>query len=118
MSRDELIDKSLKELLEFITGAADFVKEQAPDVAVEIINYSYHLHWIWLVACTLVAIISFLAFLFLCKNDDLAPAVSFVISALCTIGAVYNTTQLIKVEKAPKLYILDYVKRSARGGCS
>lgn len=121
-------EELLKQLVEIIQKTNDFTIEQMPLVAKEIIKYGFVSSLVFLI----IDILLILGCFFMVRrsmkvfdNDDLKDSdelmcrIKFITACILfiplLIGIFYQTSDLIKVTTAPRLYIIDQLKPS---GCS
>ena len=124
---DEQLKKRLEEsatsLLDWVESSGEFVTEQAPLIAHEIINYGFWLNLIGVITgCVFVLIGSIAAYKgflkgFLSSKDELEIVAWSVVGALGAIltfsGVVMTYTHvptLLQTVVAPRVYLIEYLK--------
>lgn len=108
-------EKAVKALAQYVGQSVDFAKEQAPDVAREILLYAAYGNQVVMVVCTVVILIS-LAYFFigLVTREGFAQGLALLIGGLAVVTFASAWVDNYKIEHAPKLYILDDLQRKVR----
>lgn len=112
----EMNDDIKNKLLEYMSSADAFLKDQVPDVVSQLLKYE-----VWSLTTRFdivfgLTILCVLMFVLLCalltKDKEWAgPAVcAFIIGLLLTIASVASYWSLKELELAPKVYMLKLVK--------
>jgi hypothetical protein len=108
---EEIVNK----LIEYLDAGGDFVKEQAPDVINQMINYGTWDARFGLLVFSIGMLIG--AFLFLggvlsdCEGFQIGGSVLGVFAVvLCICGLCSNYSALKKIEIAPKVYLLEQLR--------
>ncbi len=120
----KMLHDYLQKILESAEKGADFVMEQAPEVAKEIVAYGRATSTIPVVACAVVFIAGVVACRMLWKRlpagersiDDMRPIALFALvpSLLSVVVAVHYIDDLSKVWFAPRLYLIEYIRTLLR----
>lgn len=119
----EQLDEGLKFVIDTMRESKEFVSAQAPDVIQQMISYDSTMAWIG-ITFGIVLLITGIVGLIKSKNkeqpspfygDDDRGWWMFVMASIMCIAFVImaiNTSTLIKIKTAPKVYILDeFTKR-------
>lgn len=102
---------AVKKLVDYIGDTVAFAKDQLPDVAKEILVYNASVDHFWLVIWGVAAVISLLLIVvgILTDTDGMAPIMSFAFLVFIVLSG-FCYMDLVKIQEAPKLYILDELK--------
>jgi len=120
------INEALVILVELLKSTKDFVGDQAPKIAQEIINYTFYNNLIWSVLFSLLfitfTIISFISYKRF--NSEKAETdinykeyyqITFIFSPIFSILflilLVINLNDLLQCKVAPRMVILDYITK-------
>lgn len=116
----------LSDLRAMLEKGGQFVMEQAPPLAKEIIAYGRVVHVLWIL---IAMAILFSVYKLAPKVRDAWEEMDNIVMGLggggyCLIGTVgslitilLNVEAAVKVWFAPRLYLLDYVMSALHGGC-
>lgn len=111
--------KATQKLVEYVTQIVDFGKEQMPDVVTQLLAYDAKIAWMLFFVCVIGALFTaFCLFLAVVSDAEGWQGVNFsilVVLILCSIG---NYATLVKIETAPKLYVLDELNGRIKLECS
>lgn len=116
-----MVNELLKELLVTIKDGKEFLTNQLPDVAVQILRFNFwHAVFImFLGICFFVATFALLKYsrknwkVWMDDVDALAPICSVGIGGFALVGFLFFLLSLIdilKITLAPKLYLIEYLK--------
>lgn len=107
-------------LADSVKGSGEFVKEQAPEVAQQMVAWGAFCAAMWLAICVVLALLAAFVMWRLDRaypGDAKAPdsaVVGFMVSlcviVACLLGAALNGGTLAKTQIAPKLYVLERVR--------
>ena len=108
-------DKAIEQLMTYVTQAVEFGKEQMPDVAKEILVYSAYTNtiwmWVWLVPAVLFWALAVLGIM--CSLDESACIPFFLtmvmLAMFLTVISAGYYVENVKIEKGPKLYIMEHL---------
>ena len=111
----EEITTALTSLIETFTQTKDFVLAQAPDVIQQLIAYTTikYTIWVWVIGVIdLIAIIGFIRMGFWewKKDKELECTlwVTFIVGAILTAMTSAILMNLIKINIAPKVWLIEY----------
>lgn len=103
MSKDNITQEQIDQLLGYINSAVDFTKEQLPDVVSEILNYGLISAWTGALSFGVIFIIT--GIIAITYRDDM-PFFSTLAVIISIIGLMCNVDTIIKINHAPKLYVV------------
>lgn len=102
---------AVKKLVDNIGDTVNFAKEQLPDVAKEILTYNATIDHYWLAVWLIVMVLGVILFIIGLLTDGEGKQ---VFGGFLFLGSIIISmmtyTDLVKIEQAPKLYILDELK--------
>lgn len=112
-------EKAVKKLVDYIGASVDFAKEQAPDVAREILVYGAYTNYLVVAFATIFAIIGFIVFMIGLACDEGGKQ---TVGGMLGLGGIlfigFACSDLYKIEHAPKLYILDDLRTKISTTCN
>lgn len=126
MNKEKLIEENIDKLFEYLHSSVDFVKEQAPDVVRQLLEYEAFSYQLWVIVFIVLTamFLIFSLYLFVRGASQAAGewdeksgewigwsvtfAVIAIIPAVCCVRAYLNLKQ---IEMAPKVYLIDYIKK-------
>jgi hypothetical protein len=104
-------ENAVKTLVDYVGQSVSFAKEQLPDVAKEILIYNATIDHYWLAAWLIMMVFGLVLFIVgLLTDGEGKQAFGGIVFVLCSVFAVCAYGDLVKIEQAPKLYILDELK--------
>lgn len=99
---------AVKKLVEYVGDTVNFAKEQMPDVAREILVYNAAIDHYWLALFVITAVAGFFTFTIgLLTDGEGKQACGGIMVVTGILFSVSTYCDLVKIETAPKLYILD-----------
>jgi hypothetical protein len=108
---------AVKKLADYIGDTVNFAKEQMPDVAKEILAYNATIDHYWiavfLVFTVFGLILSIVGLLTDGEGKQIFGCLLLIVGVVFSVAAY---TDLVKIEQAPKLYILNELKNKV-GDC-
>jgi len=119
----EITDKVANELLKWVQSTGEFVSEQAPDIANQIVQWGIWSSAAGVVFGLFLIIIAGVGFCLVGKGIGIFDEDPFdFITGACSLGAavaglivtVCNTYNLVLAAVAPKLYIMEYLSHLVR----
>lgn len=109
-------EKALDKLVEYIDQTVTFAKGELPEVATQIAAYgaasSTILMWVFIAASAVMFMVWLLS-IASSDGDTPAPYFAFALLIFCVAGSVAYRMTLLKIETAPKLYVLEQVRELA-----
>jgi len=115
MKKEDLLEKSLEKILEYLEKAEAFTIENAPLYVKELLEYDswYHLTLIFII---ILAFTIFLAiFMMLIKKEkhdavDFVGALLILFSIVSLPFAAHSFFKYNKIQKAPRVYLLEELR--------
>jgi len=117
-------EKALDKLVEYIDQTVTFAKGELPEIANQIAVYGAASASIWMTVLGIGAALAFLLFVLAVRaskeNEDMdedmvgVAILMFFITGVLVVFTVSQRMTLLKIEKAPKLYVLEQVRELAR----
>lgn len=118
--KQEVIDKFLVEMLQFLKAAKDFTMEQIPEVAKEILRFNLAMSVIHTLLGLALILLSYRLFRFVKKSNVFTEFEGFAIAGMTVSGVVglivffVNIHYVLKVWLAPRLYLIEYLAELVR----
>lgn len=110
--------KATKELMQYVTQAVEFTKNQMPEVVAQLLAYDAKVAAILLACCVIGWFVALMVLLFAYANDSEAAQVfAWAAILLLPLAALGNFTTIVKIETAPKLYVLDELRQRIGTEC-
>ena len=109
-------EQAATQLINYLNSGLDFASQQAPLVANEILRWgmlSSSVIMVLGVICLTVIAIIFLPKLKELRDQDGILLTLFLFSIIPTLMVCVNAYTILQIWVAPRLYMLDYVKRLA-----
>ena len=114
---EEELKQGLAEVLKQMTNGVAFAKEQAPDVVQQLLAYEMFVAMSFTIAMfILTALFGYATYRGAVDSEDYTiPA--FFATLILAVFLLLNLTNAIQLHLAPKVFILEYTMRLAKGGC-
>jgi len=115
MKPEEVVNKVLQEMLNFVNSTADFMKGQIPDVIQQLLHWKLAVCLFWLVLSISSAIGGFLSYKTAVKADydpSDFPGWWIVVGILTITSLVSffpNALDTLQIVFAPKVYLIEYL---------
>jgi hypothetical protein len=96
-----------QELITLLKSTKDFVVEQAPDIARQILAWELYTSMVWAAICVLAIVLCVFS---MCNSDDEGViGGGFFVTLVSLICFGIQISDIIKVKVAPKIFLLDYL---------
>lgn len=111
-------EKATVKLMEYLEQTVTFAKGELPDVALQIVQYGATSAFIWFLFSAIIAGLLLLIFirewLFNRYGDGFSTLFSFLGFLLFSTVAISQKMEMLKIETAPKLYVMEYMRDMVR----
>lgn len=120
MANNDAYQQAVEKLLTYMDQTVSFAKGQLPDIAQEVLSYGTTMAHFWMWFWIVFAVLGFIGLVAVSvpSDDDSgqggAIAVMFFITFGLCVGAGFQYADLVKIEKEPKIYIIQQVRDSLR----
>jgi hypothetical protein len=111
---------AIKKLTEYLDQTVVFAKGELPDVAQQMLVYGSTTAHVWFYLFLALTVISIIMFIGICcamsGDSDAAGAAVFMFIFVCLLSCatVSHYMAIVKIEKAPKLYIMEQMREMLR----
>ena len=113
--KEEVTNKFMEKMLAYVNKGEVFLEGQVPKYIDELLTYNMYqsLLWVFICLCILAGVC------FICKKlwEEGGEAililvlVAFFFGLTTTVAMVDNLSTAIKIKVAPRVYIIDYLRR-------
>lgn len=106
----------IDQLVKMIQDGSDFVGGQLPDVAKQILAYNAWSAHFWMWVFITFALISVVLFIAACLSIGAEPVCALAIIGLVVslAGVGFNYSDLKEIQIAPKLYLIETLRKTLR----
>lgn len=117
----QIVNPVVQQLMGYLNSSVEFVKEQAPEVIRQYLQWAFWSDLITIILCVIViGAVSLLIRSIIVKsnrNEDVDEGLCVIAvfggigSLFCTVTAIINIYDIIQITVAPKVYLLEHLAK-------